>query len=291
MIIRQDGPCSTLVYFCGAPVNTMRMIFSLETALDMQAARYRYGFSGLTASQCFRAVEMLQVRSGKRAQVPPVMQKIVVLSILKVTTDNVQLLTFCDQEADILQRFVSGVEFFSPLLVTWDGIHNLMPILQCRMMRHRVQAKACYRSLRIPMKLGEEMEAGCTQMMCRHLDLKDRLFREPGSAEVELEDMAQIMGIVHRETWTRKSKVWALEEEDSLSLSIRCCELDVLRTYLLSLRYMVMCGMHSPSSAQHDYRCLMDMLKETDVDYLIDFRDVCCQDAPFAWQSGNIDHG
>jgi len=217
--------------------------FDIETVPDAAGGACINGFEGLADSDVASAMlAMRRARTGGNDFLPHHLQRIAVVSVAASIGGRFRVFSLGSEhepEGQILQRFFEGIERYRPQLVSWNGSGFDLPVLHYRAMRHGVQA-ACYwesgrneRSFRWNNYLNRFHEA--------HLDLMDILSGYQARATAPLDEVASLCGLPGKMGMGGAAVREAIEAGDFTGVR-RYCEIDVINTYLLFLRFEYMRG-------------------------------------------------
>ena len=154
-------------------------------------------------------------------------------------------------EGEIIQRFFSGIEKYTPQLVSWNGGGFDLPVLHYRGLIHNVAAARYWE-----MGEGDSRDARdfkwnnyISRYHARHTDLMDLLAMYSGRANAPLDDLAKLMGFPGK-LGMDGSAVWQGWLDGKVDDIRDYCETDVVNTYLVWLRFQQMRGTMTP--AEHD---------------------------------------
>lgn len=148
-----------------------------------------------------------------------------------------------DDEESIIAKFFDVVERYTPRLVSWNGGGFDLPVLHYRALIHGISAARYW-------DMGEggfndsrdfKWNNYINRYHMRHCDLMDLLSLYQARASVPLDDMAKLCGFPGK-LGMDGSKVWAAYYEGRLKEIRDYCETDAVNTYLMYLRFEMMCG-------------------------------------------------
>ena len=173
---------------------------------------------------------------------PHHLQRVVAISCALRVEDKFKVWTLGRQgedEAAILQRFLEGIERYTPQLISWNGGGFDLPVLNHRSLIHGVVAARYW-------EWGDEdrdfrYNNYLNRYHTRHLDLMDVLAMYSGRANAPLDALAQLCGLPGK-LGMDGSQVWSAYRDGRLADICDYCETDVLNTYLLFLRFEHMRG-------------------------------------------------
>jgi len=143
-----------------------------------------------------------------------------------------------DGEAKLVQDFFKVIERYTPQLVSWNGGGFDLPVLNYRALIHGITASRYWEQ-------GDEdrdfkWNNYLSRYHSRHLDLMDHLAMYTGRANAPLDDLAKLCGFPGK-MGVDGSQVWTLYQEGY-------CETDVVNTYLVYCRYLLLRGVLTRSA-------------------------------------------
>ncbi len=189
-------------------------------------------------------------------------QRIAAISVLLRSGDNLKVWTLGQEdssEKEIIERFFAGLEKYTPTLVTWNGSGFDLPVLHYRSLIHGVTAARYWDT-------GDDDNSFrwnnyLNRFHQRHTDLMDVLAGYQGRAAAPLDEIASMLGFPGKMGMSG-GKVW----DEYLAGNIKgirdYCETDVLNTYLVYLRYLMMSGKLFSSHYEEELQLLRDHLQE-----------------------------
>ena len=146
-------------------------------------------------------------------------------------------------EGDIIQRFFTGIEKYTPQLVSWNGGGFDLPVLHYRGLMHGVAAARYW-----DMGEGDYRDSRdfkwnnyISRYHQRHLDLMDLLAMYQPRANAPLDELAKLMGLPGK-LGMDGSAVWSAWLAGKIDDIRDYCETDVVNTYLVYLRFQQMRG-------------------------------------------------
>lgn len=146
-------------------------------------------------------------------------------------------------EGEIIQRFFDGIDKFTPQIVSWNGGGFDLPVLHYRGLIHGVVA-ARYWDLGDG-DFGDSREFKWNNYISRyhtrHLDLMDLLALYQPRANVQLDELAKLIGFPGK-LGMDGGKVWQAWQDGRIAEIRDYCETDVLNTYLVAMRFRLLRG-------------------------------------------------
>ncbi|MCY4325749.1 MAG: 3'-5' exonuclease [Betaproteobacteria bacterium] len=167
-------------------------------------------------------------------------------------------------EKDALEAFFLLIDRHSPQLVSWNGSGFDLPVMHLRAMQHRVVCETYWRGP------GNRYEQYTSRYSDHHLDLMDKLALYQPRCYARLETAALACGLPGK-MGTNGSAVHEMWKAGKYKQIADYCETDVLNTYLLWLRFMMISGAITPD--EHDGECeaIASQLTSSQAEHLIDF--------------------
>jgi predicted PolB exonuclease-like 3'-5' exonuclease len=213
------------------------LVFDIETVPDVEFGRRRYGLEGLDDAAVAKAMFTQQRAETGSEFLPHIQHRVVAIACVLRTREQLRVWSLGDlgsSEAELLSRFFDGLEKYSPELVSWNGAGFDLPVLHYRSLRAGVQAPRYW-------ELGEQDSAFrynnyLNRYHWRHLDLMDVLSGFQGRARASLADVAGLLGFPGK-LGLSGDRVWDAYLAGELAAVRRYCEIDVLNTYLIYLRF------------------------------------------------------
>lgn len=226
------------------------LIFDIETVPDMEAARRVFGFEDLSDADVLQAINLKRrIESGGEFQ-KHYLHKIVAISAVLKSDSLLKIWSIGDLESDeknLIERFFEGIERFQPTLVSWNGGGFDLPVLHYRALLHGIPAKTYW-------DMGDfNRERKWNNYISRyqfaHIDLMDVMAGYQPRAVAKLDEIAMLLGLPGK---MGLSGAGVLDQYMAGDIKgIRdYCELDVINTYLVYLRFQLMRGWLTPPQYQ-----------------------------------------
>jgi 3'-5' exonuclease len=227
--------------------------FDIETVPDVEFGRRLHGLDGLSDKQVGYVMQTRQREQTGSEFLSLEQQRVVAISVAMRTREGFKAWSLGDassSEAELVHRFFDGIGRYSPTLVSWNGSGFDLPVLNYRAMRHGVQAHRYWET-------GDEDQSFrwnnyLGRFHWRHIDLMDVLSGYQGRGRVGLDRMAQLIGLPGKLGMSGEG-VWDAHLEGRAEDIRNYCEMDVINTYLIYLRFELMRGRLAPE--EHDREC------------------------------------
>lgn len=225
-------------------------VFDIETVPDTDTGRRLYGqkdIDQLNDEEVARIMfhERYRETEGKTEMLRHHLQKVVAISGILDCGNTFKIGSLCEpktSEKEIIQRFFDIIQKTTPLLVTWNGGGFDLPVLHYRAMLHGVIAPTYWKNHGEDAK-GEKFRFNnyLSRYHERHTDLMDVLSRYQAQAFVPLNEMALMLGLPGK-LGLHGDQVWETYLQGDIQKIRHYCEIDVLNTYLIFLRFELIRG-------------------------------------------------
>jgi hypothetical protein len=228
------------------------LIFDIETIPDVMGLRSVHGLSADVSDA--QVVE--QVYAARREKtgsdfLPHTQHRVCAIScVLREGEENLAVWSLGDLKDDertLIKKFFGLIDHYTPQLVSWNGGGFDLPVLHYRALVHGITASRYW-------DWGDDdrdfkYNNYQSRYHTRHLDLMDVLAMYQPRAFAALDDMARLCGLPGK-LGMDGSQVWPAYQRGELAAIRNYCETDVVNTYLLYLRFMLMRGtLHHDSYA------------------------------------------
>lgn len=246
-------------------------VFDIETIPDIDGCRRLYDLHGLSDDDVARAVFQMRRQRVGNDFLRHHLHRIVAISAVLRTRDQVKvwsLGTADSDEQDLLQRFFSGIERYTPRLVSWNGGGFDLPVIH-------------YRSLLYPIDAAHYWETGqndtsfrynnyLSRYHERHTDLMEVLAGFQPRANAPLDEIASLCGFPGKMGMSG-ARVWDAYQQGQIQAIRDYCETDVLNTYLVYLNYERNRGNLDQARYRAECELLRGELKASELQHLLDF--------------------
>lgn len=218
------------------------LVFDIETIPDIDSGRKLYNLDDLSDNDTAAALFALRRAKVGNDFLPHYLQKIAAISLVLSQGDTIKVWSLGDErsdEKDLIQRFFSGIEKYTPTLVSWNGSGFDLPVLHYRALLHGIPAPIYW-------EYGENQQNFkwnnyLNRFHYRHLDLMDVLAAYQNKAFAPLDDIATMLGLPGKMGMSG-AKVWDEYLAGNLQSIRNYCETDVLNTYGVYLRFELIRG-------------------------------------------------
>ena len=239
------------------------LVFDIETVPDVASGRRLYHLQGLSDEETSQAMFALRRAKVGHDFLPHHLQKIVAISLVLANAKQVKVWSLGDEhstEADLIQRFFSGLDKYCPILVSWNGSGFDLPVLHYRALMHGIQAPTYW-------EVGEQRSEFrwsnyLNRFHYRHIDLMDVLAGYQNKAFAPLDEIASLLGFPGK-MGMDGSQVWPAYQAGQLQNIRDYCETDVLNTYGVFLKFEHIRGNLSALAHQQALDRLVSYLEQT----------------------------
>lgn len=215
------------------------LVFDIETIMDLTAARKLYPhLDELSDDDLIMALTKMREAEVGNGFLPLALHKVACLSMLWVQNDRFKLSSFClrtHSEREILQTFFGVFERALPTLVSWNGKGFDIPVMSYRALANGVSAPRFFEEKSNDMKYNNYQN----RYHQRHTDLMLKL--ATGGGFQKLDTVATICGFAGKMD-IDGSQVVPMVQQGEWDKLTTYCESDVLNTYLVYIRYLLMTG-------------------------------------------------
>ncbi len=217
-------------------------VFDIETIPDVEFGRRAYGLDDLSDKQVGYVMQAKRREEAGHEFLSYEQHRVVAISVGLRTRETFKVWSLGDpdaSEAQIIQRFYDGIEKYTPDLVSWNGGGFDLPVLHYRALRHGIAAPRYWEA-------GDGDQAFrwnnyLSRYHSRHLDLMDVLSSYQPRARVSLQSAALLLGLPGK-LGMSGDKVWDAYLDGQIEPIRHYCEVDVLNTFLVFLRFELMRG-------------------------------------------------
>jgi predicted PolB exonuclease-like 3'-5' exonuclease len=240
------------------------LVFDIETIPDVPGLRDLHGLpAGLSDAEVAEFAFQKQRAKNGSDFLPHYLQRVAVIScVLRSQGDDggFKVWSLAEpklNEGEIIQRFFSGIEKYTPQIVSWNGGGFDLPVLHYRGLIHGVHAARYW-------QLGDDdrdfkWNNYISRYHMRHLDLMDLLAMYQPRANAPLDELAKLMGLPGK-LGMDGSAVWGAWLDGKIDDIRDYCETDVVNTYLVYLRFQQMRGVMSAGERQAEEAFVREQL-------------------------------
>ena len=231
--------------------------FSIKTVPDIDSCRRLYDLHGLSDEDVVKAVLHKRRQQANTEVLSHHLQKIVSISAVLRHRDLFRVWSLGDVESneeELLQRFYSGIDRYSPDLLSWNGKRFEFPVIH-------------YRSLLYAVNAGTYWNPGENNTRIRYMDLTQTLGGFSSHEPAQLGEVAGLCGFPGRAGESAidvcdnylRANMQKLRDDG---------EIDALNTYLIYLRFLCNKGQ---LGNQHECQLVRDELQNSAAAHLQSF--------------------
>jgi predicted PolB exonuclease-like 3'-5' exonuclease len=236
------------------------LVFDVETVPDLDLGRRLYDLDGVEDNQVAQIMFTRRRQETGGEFLSLVQHRIIAISVALRTREALKVWSLGEphsSEKELIERFFDGIEKYSPDLVSWNGSGFDLPVLQYRALRHGVAAPRYWET-------GDDDQAFrynnyLNRFHWRHLDLMDVLSGYQSRGRASLEDVAALLGLPGK-VGMSGDEVWTHYRAADLQAIRNYCEIDVVNTYLIYLRFELIRGRLMPSEYERELACARECL-------------------------------
>jgi len=247
------------------------LVFDIETIPDIDGCRRLYDLHGLSDDDVARAVFQLRRQQAGTEFLRHHLHRVVAISAVLRSGDQFKVWSLGTPESDeqdLLQRFFSGIERYTPRLVSWNGGGFDLPVIH-------------YRSLLYPINAAHYWETGqndtsfrynnyLSRFHERHTDLMDVLAGYQPRASAPLDEIAGLCGFPGKMGMSG-AKVWDAYQQGRIGEIRDYCETDVLNTFLVFLNFERSRGNFDETGYRAECQLVREALRDSGRKHLTDF--------------------
>ncbi|NUF23089.1 3'-5' exonuclease [Acinetobacter oleivorans] len=226
------------------------LVFDIETLTDLKAGAHLYHLDLPEADVEQALTKLRRQESGMDFQRLP-LHEIVCISGLWIDESGFRLFSFSREqfsEAEILQKFLSIFDKRHPTLVSWNGSQFDLPVILFRAMYHGLSAPGLFDQGEIDSQ--KRFNNYQNRYHHRHIDLMDVMAMFNGRNFQKLDDIACILGLPGKRGESGYHVPEYVRNQQWLKLT-SYCEGDVLNTWFIYLRWLVLKGQLSVDEHNH----------------------------------------
>jgi len=217
-------------------------VFDIETVPDIESGKRLYGLDGLSDKEVGNILFHKRRQESGNEFLRLHLHRIVAISVALCTRDRFTVWSLGDLESpekELVERFYSGIEKYTPTIVSWNGKGFDLPVLHYRALLHGVCASRYWET-------GDNDNSFrwnnyLSRYHSRHTDLMDVIAGYEPRAAAPLDEIASILGFPGKMGMSG-ARVWDEYQAGNLEGIRNYCETDVINTYLVYLRFELVRG-------------------------------------------------
>lgn len=248
------------------------LVFDIETIPDIQLGKTIFNIDNSNDDDTYKAMMYLHRQNNPNSKILPLfLHKIVAISITLKSHNKFKvwsLGTEKSDEKDLLIRFFEGLDKYTPILISWNGSNFDLPVIQYRALKHGITSHIYWETgqsnsnFRWNNYLNRYHE--------RHTDLMDVLASYSPKAFSSLQNISHLVKLPGK-MGLDGSKVYESYKNNDIKSIRNYCEIDVLNTYLIFLRFELIKGNHTTKEYLEEIEQIQNYLKSTNEDHFIKY--------------------
>lgn len=254
-------------------------VFDIETIPDIESGKRLYHLEGISDFDVVQTMfKLRRQETGGSDFLRLHLQRVVAISVVLRSQDQLKVWSLGESdssEKELVERFFSGIDKFTPTLVSWNGSGFDLPVLHYRALLHGVSAPRYWDTG----DFNNEFRWNnyLSRYHYRHMDLMDILAGYQPRANASLDEIAVMLGFPGK-MGKDGGQVWDSFLKGEITEIRNYCETDVLNTYLVYLRVELMRGKLDPSQYEIECQRVREMLQRENKPHLMEFLT--------AWENG-----
>lgn len=218
------------------------MIFDIETVPDTEFGREYFKLTDLNRLEIAEAMLANRRQDTGHEFLPHYCHKVVAISVVVRTDTWVKVWSLGeekDTEKSLVTRFFDGIERYRPTLVSWNGTGFDLPVLHYRALKYGIDASIYW-------EVGNKDQNFkwnnyISRYHHRHIDVMDLLSGFQARSAAPLDAISVMLGLPGK-MGLKGDQVFSMYNEGNLKAIRDYCEIDVINTYLVYLRFELMRG-------------------------------------------------
>ena len=252
---------------------TTTLVFDIETVPDTDLGARIFDLDHLCPTDQLKAIRVKRIeKTGNSDFLAHHMHRIVAISAALRNQDGLKIWSLGEPdstEKELLERFFVGLERFEPTLVSWNGGGFDLPVIHYRSILHAVAGPRYW-------EVGDNNQSFRynnygNRFHWKHIDLMDVLAGFQVRAMAPLHEIAIMLGLPGKLGMTG-ADVWDTYLEGNIDQIRNYCEIDVLNTYLVYLRFEQIRGNLSAKELKREadlVRSTLEAEKQTHFDQFL----------------------
>ncbi len=251
------------------------LVFDIETIPDVNAGRQLYHLNGTDADVATAMFARRAEETGGSEFLKHHLHQIAAISVVLRQKDQFKVWSIGEpetQEAELIKRFYDGIERYTPTLVSWNGSGFDLPVLHYRSLLHGITASRYWEKGEYDQNF--KWNNYLSRYHDRHTDLMDVLAAYSNRANAPLDEIATLLGFPGK-MGMDGTKVWDTYLANDLTAIRNYCETDVLNTFLVYLRFLLLQGKFTIETYQQEVRSVVESLQMSNKPHLQQFATAC----------------
>lgn len=244
------------------------LVFDIETVPDVGTGRKLLGLEGLDDAAVAQAMATQRQQLRGNDFQPPHLHRVVGIAIALRRGEELRVLslgTEQDDEAELVRQFFGGIDKYRPVLVSWNGSGFDLPVLHYRALKHAIAAPKYWQT-----DGDAKWDNYLGRYGFRHTDLMDVLALYNGRNYAPLHEMALLLDLPGK-LGMDGSQVASAFAAGKIAEIRAYCETDVLNTWLVYLRFLLMRGQLTGSEHADELARVRDFLSRSTASHWREF--------------------
>jgi predicted PolB exonuclease-like 3'-5' exonuclease len=218
------------------------LAFDIETIPDLEGGRRLYNLQALTDDEVAAAMASMRQQARGTDFQPVHLHRIVAISVVLRNPEGLKVLSLGEEsstEAELIKKFFDGVERYKPTLVSWNGGGFDLPVINYRALVNGITGKRYWDCGYFDR--DTKWNSYLKRYEYQHTDMMDVLAMYQPRNNAPLHEVAVLLGLPGK-LGMDGSQVYAAWRDKRLAEIRAYCEIDVVNTYLIYLRFQLMRG-------------------------------------------------
>jgi len=246
-------------------------VFDIETIPDVTGGRKIFKLDNLSDAEVATAMYARQQQQTGHEFLPCHLQKIIAISIVLYSKNTIKIWSLGEEdspEEELIDRFYTGINKYMPVLVSWNGAGFDLPVLHYRSLIHGITASTYWETG--ANEPSFKWNNYLNRYHSRHLDLMDVLSGFNLKSAAKLDEVATLLGLPGK-LGLDGSKVWDTYQSGNIKAIRNYCEIDVINTFLIYLRYELIRGNLNNIEYQREIERLQNTMAEANQEHFAEF--------------------
>lgn len=246
-------------------------VFDIETVPDTASGNRIYGLKDLSEADTAQAMFKLRREESGSDFLRLHLQRIVAISVVLRSNDIFKVWSLGEphsSEQELLERFFSGIEKYTPTLISWNGCGFDLPVIHYRALLHGIVSPLYWETG--DSEQGFKWNNYLSRYHYRHTDLMDVLSGYQPRAYAPLDEIAVMLGFPGKMGISGK-QVWDYFQRGEIETIRNYCETDVLNTYLIYLRFELIRGKLTQKQYQEECDRVRNTLQKDNKPHFLEF--------------------
>ena len=249
------------------------VVFDIETVPDTEYGRKLFNAipDKEIAELMFKS--RLDETEGKTEILKHFQQKVVAISSVINSNGKMKVGSLCENnssEKEIISKLFEIIDKLSPTLVTWNGNNFDLPVIHYRALFYGVQSKIYWNT-----KDNNKWNNYLSRYHDKHTDLMDVIAGYNNQAFSKLDHISKFIGLPGKMVM-EGNEVWKEYFNGNIEKIRNYCEIDVINTYLIYLRFLLIKCEITHQTLKLEVEKLISYLKNENKNHFNDFINEFC---------------